>query len=598
MTTTNAPSAAELTVAAEKDFEQVALSAEAAADLRARLAASKTGRVLYPIDPRHVDVRRNVRNSTGEAETDEPPKIDREYVESVKERLLQLPSAFLLPDNTFRIHDGLRRTLAARSAKLAELEYVVELPDDSEALQRAAELVGGVKANNERQELTDTQVFNAQAELAGLELPAKVKAKALKELGIGAKDAKAIKALRGAGKAREMAIKGELDLIQAADAQEFEGDERAMQRLINAAKWNRFPSELAVLREEYRVRAVLEEAAAPYARRGFRILPRAPWSNEREKLYVPIAQLRTPEGNEVTEADIAAAQWAVHLELSERTVHVDTGEQVAESQIDQDTYSDPARPAAEGKYHAEQVRTADYAAVSYYCLDVKRAGLRKVKAAASGSSTELSSKAVGILNKQAKLETLARRTFVAEWLARTPRTVPADVQMWRAQLEAAAPEIFSENAARATGCALLDTTAAKLNSGKVFDGASLARAQMIAIGLGMGAIEARMHPREDTPRYWRIATTQEHSTYIVDMTLSRPYLRQLIALGHAPGIVERLTLGEITPAQALEAIATGTSAADIPAADEHQAADDAPAQDNEGQAAEFDGQPATEPDED
>ncbi|MET8427754.1 hypothetical protein [Nocardia sp. NPDC004860] len=48
-----------------------------------------------------------------------------------------------------------------------------------------------------------------------------------------------------------------------------------------------------------------------------------------------------------------------------------------------------------------------------------------------------------------------------------------------------------------------------------------------------------------------------------------------------PGIVERLTLAEITPAQALEAIATGTPAADIPAAadDDHQAAAD-PAEDD------------------
>ncbi|WP_067721668.1 hypothetical protein [Nocardia yamanashiensis] len=591
MTTTHTMSPAEITAAAEADFEPVPLSDEAAAELRARLAASKTGRVLWPIDPRHVDVRRNVRNAaTGETETEAPPKIDREYVESVREELLQLPVAFLLEDNTVRIYDGQRRTLAARAAKLPVIEYVVRLPKDGEALQRAAELVGGVKANNERQELTDEQVYQAQEELAGLDLPAKVKAKALKDLGIGAKQARAIRALRGAGKARQVAISGQLDLVQAVEAQEFENDPKAMARLVAAAKRDTFSSELAVLREARRVAALIEEAAAPYAKRGFRILPRAPYSSEREKLYVPIEDLRTPEGDPVTEADIAAAQWAVHLEISDRTVDAATGEPVEEDRIDQDTYRDPAREAAEGMYHAEQVRTAEYVEVSYYCLDFKRAGLRKPKTVTSAKSTELNGKAVGILNKQAKLETLARRTFVAEWLSRIPRTVPTDVQMWRMRLEASAPEIFNEYSARATACALLDTTTAKLEDGKIYHGLSLARAQMISIGLAMGAIEGRMHPREDKPIYWRISAPQAGVFWTVDMTLSRPYLRQLIALGYAPGIVERLTLGEITPAQALEAIATGTPAADIPAtaenADEHQDAEDTPAdegQDDEGQ---------------
>ncbi|MET8427753.1 hypothetical protein [Nocardia sp. NPDC004860] len=279
MTTTKTKTPAELTAEAEAAFEPVALSEEAAADLRARIAASKTGCVLHEIDPRHVDVRGNVRNrqdGPDEDDTEEPPKIDAEYVESVKERLLQVPSAYLLPNNTFRVGDGQRRTLAARAAGLETIEYVVELPDDSEAMQRAAELVGGVKANNERQALTDAHVYHAQEQLAGLDLPAKTKAKALRDLGIRAKDAKVINTLRGAGKARQTAISGELDLIQAADAREFEDDPVAMQRLINAASWDRFPSELAVLREQRRVKAILEEAAAPYARRGFRILPARP----------------------------------------------------------------------------------------------------------------------------------------------------------------------------------------------------------------------------------------------------------------------------------------------------------------------------------
>lgn len=578
MTTTLASPEA-ITAAAEADFEPVALSEEAAADLRARLAASKTGRTLWPVNPRHVDVRRNVRNLADPDQDD--AKIDPEFVASVKERLLQLPTAFLLPDNTISIADGQRRTLAARSAGLAEIDYVISLPDENEARQRAAELVGGVKANKERQDLTDEHLYNAQEELAGLDLPTKVRNKALKELGIGANDAKALRSLRGTRRARETAISGELDLIQAAEAVEFEDDPKAMARLINAAHWNRFGAELAGLCEERRVRGIIAEAVAPYAERGFQIMSRPPHNDEERKQFVAIEDLRTPEGREVTEADIAASQWAVCFHLVDRTVDILTGEPVADDRIDQDTYQDPTRQAADGLYHAEQVRTTEHAQVSYYCIDIKRAGLRKAKPAVSGSSAaasaELNAKAISILNKQAKLETIKRRTFVADWLSKTPRTVPAEVQMWRVRLEAAAPEIFKEYTARSTAAALLNWTESKIKDGSVFDGASLARAQMIAIGLGMGAIEGRMHPREDKPSYWRITVPQAGVFWTVDMYLSRPYLRQLIALGHAPGIVERLTLDEITPAQALEAIANGTDAADIPAAadnaDEHQAAD-------------------------
>jgi hypothetical protein len=239
-------------------------------------------------------------------------------------------------------------------------------------------------------------------------------------------------------------------------------------------------------------------------------------------------------------------------------VHATTGEPIDNDDIDGDTYDDPDRAAAEGKHHARDVRVADYYRVDYYCRDHRRAGLRKAKeTTASGRSAV---RTAAIINAEARDDTDQRRAFVAAWLKKTPRTVATDVQMWRLRLEGAAPEIFKEYTARSTAAELLGIPSEKMRDGTAFDGISVARAQMIAIGLAMGAIEGRMQPRTDKPHYWQIAIPQNHVHVTVDRGLSKTYLRQLISLGHVPGIAERLTLGEITVDQAVSEIAAKKAA--------------------------------------
>ncbi|MCX4099123.1 ParB/Srx family N-terminal domain-containing protein [Nocardia sp. alder85J] len=527
----------------------VPLPADVAAALRAaiadRIAKGEPARVQYALNPNHVDFGANVRD-------DAAATITPEYVASIKRRILQTPTAYLRDDNIVQVIDGQRRTLGARAAGLTTIDYLIgPMPEGTADARRATEIVDQVEANEERVNLTRSQVYAAQEELAGLNLPAPEKTKALRHLGIGAKEAKAMRTLNGAGKARDSAISGDLDLLQAAQALEFEDDPGALHELTIAARRGTFDGALVRLRKERQVRARRAEIAAPYAQRGFRILTHYPYESERKQL-VPIEELRTPEGAQVTEADIAAAQWAVYVRPAKQTVHATTGEPIDEDDIDDATYEDPDRDPAEGKHHARDVRVEEFFRVDLFCHDPKRAGLRKVKeTTASGRST---ARTAAIINAEARDDTDARRAFVAEWLKKTPKTVPTDMQLWRLRLEGAAPEIFKEYTARTTAATLLGIPTEKFRDGTAFDGISVARAQMIGIGLAMGAIEGRMQPRTDKPHYWHIALPQDHVYSTVDRGLSKTYLLQLISLGYVPGIAERLTLAEITVDQAVAEI--------------------------------------------
>ncbi|GAB2454091.1 ParB N-terminal domain-containing protein [Nocardia tengchongensis] len=560
-TDTEAPAEENTAPAAAEPVEPVPvpLPAEVADDLRRqfaeRIAQGLPARVLFGMNPNHVvfgsSAGFNVRDDAVETITDE-------FVASIKQRILQTPTAYLRADNIIQVSDGQRRTYAARAAGLPSIDYLVgPEPEGTDAARRASEIVDQVEANERRVDLSDEQLYRAQEELALLALPTGDKTKALKQLGISTKEAKAIKALSKAGNAREAAVTGELDLIQAAAAMEFEDDDNAMAQLEAAARRGNFDPTIVRLREERRVRTKREEAIAPYAARGFRILARTPWNDER-KQFVPIEDLRTREGDKVTEADIAASQWAVHVDIGNRIVVTATGEEIHDRQVDRATYDDPDREPAKGKHHARDVSVEEVVTVAYYCHDHKRAGLRKVKE--GGETAGAATQTVTIINKVAKSDTLERRAFVAKWLAKIPKAVPAEVQLWRLRLEGAAPEIFKEYTARSTASELLAMPGDELADGTAFDGISLARAQMIGIGLAMGAIEGRMHPREDKPNYWRIAAPPENVFWTVDMTLSQPYLRLLISLGHVPGIAERLTLGDITVDQALAEIAAAEAA--------------------------------------
>lgn len=540
----------------------VPLDPDRAALLRAELAADPDARPTIKINPHHVVIGANVRDLKSAMAS-----LTTEYVEDVRGRgFVQLPSAFLRPDGLVQLIDGQRRILGARRAGLESVPVALEPePEGSEDEQRAAILVDQVRANVHREELTPEQIYAAQEELIGLELPARVKSKRLRDLGVkDRKVAAAMQTLTTSGEARKVAAAGQMNLLHAAQAVEFEDDPRAFAVLKAASRVGsaRFVAALEEEREDRRVKALRTEEAARYAARGFDVFEYRP----HESLYkdaMPMDQLRTASGKELIKADIAPSRWAVYIRHHEVVVLEATREEINRHTVDVRTYNDPDQEAREGYHHARDVRTEERLTPLYYCLDYRAAGFTRVKPATRADKAGITAAQVGKLNAEARWDTIARRAFVIEWLTTAPKALPFDALAWRTRLEAAAPEIFNETAARETAAELLGVDRRKLKDGTVFDKMTKpVQLHMISIGLGIGAIEARMQRNDKDASYWRIAT---HSFQSGNATLYVAYLRLLESLGYPLGIMDRVTLADLSPEDALSEIAAKKAAAEAEA---------------------------------
>ncbi|MFE3280620.1 hypothetical protein [Nocardia sp. NPDC059239] len=547
----------------------VPLAPERAEAIRAELAADPTAHIPIKVHPAHVVIGANPRELANALAS-----LTEDYVESVKAGYKQLPSAFLRRDGIVQIIDGQRRILGARKGDMTTVPVLLEkAPEGTEDQQRAANLVDQVTANVKRVELTHAEIYGAQEELAGLDLPAREKTQKLRELGItDRKQAEALRRLSQTGEARSRVMAGQMDLLHAAQAAEFEDDPDAFNELRWASGFSnsRFVAKLEELREQRRVNAARAAEATGYRARGFQILER--WPHESQyKECMPLEQLRTADGNQPTAADIAPSQWAVYIAHTEAVVLIESGEEIDERRVDVATHNDPEREAREGYYHANQVRTEDRLTPHYFCLDYQRAGFTRVKPGHSNQKSGITSTQVSVLNKQARYDTIARRNAAAEWLTKTPKDKTAKekkqaaallfaARKWRGALEGAVPGIFDDTGARAISAEVLGIPVSTINDGSAV--AKMTRPDQLdkyEIGLAMGAIERLMHRDADKPAtasYWRIAQERPGIYFTIDMTISRPYLRLLASLGHPLGIMDRVTLGELSLEDALTEIAS------------------------------------------
>ncbi|MBU3063210.1 hypothetical protein KO481_16950 [Nocardia sp. NEAU-G5] len=574
-TTTTEPDTGTTPPAASEDWMKtvpVPLDPERIAAIGAALAADPEARIPEKVNPKHVVIGSNPRELANALAS-----LTEDYVESVKAGYRQLPSAFLRPDGIVQIIDGQRRILGARKGRLTTVQVLLQkAPEGTADQQRAALLVDQVPANVHHVELTKAELYAAQEELAGLDLPAREKTAKLRALGItDRKQAQALRTLSGSTEARNRAIDGQMNLLHAADAAEFDDDPDAMNELRYASRAGngRFVAKLEELREERRVTALRDAEAASYRQRGFRILEHHPREAD-HKQCTPLAQLRTAESTEPTEADIAPSQWAVYLAHHEVSVLTATGQEIEERRVDLATHGDPEREAREGFYHARDVRSEDRFTPLYYCLDYRRAGFTRVKPGRS-EQTGITAAQVGKLNKQAMYDTIARRKSAAEWLQKTApkagtkeaKAYPAllfEARKWRSALESALPGIFDDAGARAISAELLGIPASKIKDGSAIAKMTKpAQLDKYEIGLAMGAIERLMQREISEPRtanYWRIAQQRSHIHNMIDMTISRPYLSLLASTGHKRGIMDRVTLGETSLEDALTEIATRPAA--------------------------------------
>ncbi|WP_067479373.1 ParB/RepB/Spo0J family partition protein [Nocardia amamiensis] len=515
-------------------------------ELRERLAASPSGKLVIDVHPDEVTIGYNVRKSQ--------VSVKKRTINSVKEHgFVQEPPAYINADGRIEMIAGQRRILAAREAGVEKVSIVLKTLSgkDADAI-KAAKIEAGLIENEDREGMTSGDVLSAVEDY--LDLPGITPAKAGRKLGIDAAEARAVKALRKSERARTIAADGQLTFRQAEALMEFEGEEAAEKRLFTAAGKGTFTAEVAKLREERHMAAERAKAAESYTARGFTILEAKPSSWYGVEQTSPLDCLYRKDGSPASVEDITdPKQWAVYLEPSE----------VENPEGGMDLYFEPV----------------------YYCTEAKAAGLKfsrdtpHIPSAEEKERKRADNRIVLAGNKYARAATENRRKFEAELLAKlwgrdgkTAEKPPAGLLAWAAKLLFTDPGIINENNAIALAAELLGVKEADITrDGKMFADMTDPRAAVMLIGLALGSLEARMqrpnylHPdKKPKPEYWRVLHPQSGVFWTTDLKRApREMIAQLRKCetgkgrnhkpGYQPTPLELALLGEMTLTAALEA---------------------------------------------
>ena len=494
--------------------------------------------VLLHVDPNTLVLETNVRTQAG---------VTKQFVASIKENGVLTPiTAVRGEDGTLMVRAGQRRTLAAREAELATVPVYV-IPDDSD---EATRVVDQVTENDHRLGLPQSDRVKSIQQLLDMGLSV---TKVAKRLAVSSERVKQSKAVADSTLAME-SLNGGATLAEAAGIAEFSDDVVAVERLMRAAGHNYFDHELQrqrQIRDEARARA---KAAAEYVELGYEVLDQYP---SYDGVHVPLNHLCTADGEPADESVVTDPKnWA--LTLTEYEVFLNAeGEEVDETLIDWATQEDPEAVPQEGMLHADTITVAEvWVPQDYFCVDPEGVGLKvsdrylKLSAAAANlpegqqleSSEDLARKAeeraerrkTMTLNKAGEAAMTVRREFVTAMLKR--KTAPDGAALFVASALSHDGTLLGGHRG--------DQVAGELLGGDVRDGALLDhasdnRAQVIVLGLTLGAMEAQTSKSAwRTPGAW-----------------TGKYLRFLAANGYGLSPVERVMIGEMTPDECLEELA-------------------------------------------
>ena len=498
--------------------------------------AITTEGTLEFVDPDTLVLETNVRTEDG---------INRQFVASIKENGVLVPIVAVRDDgDRLIVRAGQRRTLAAREAGLTSVPvYVTTAGDDT-----ATRIVVQISENDHRLGLRPTErVLGVQQLLDCGLTPTKV----AKRLAVSAERVKQSAVVAHSPTALEKLDGNEVTLAEAAGIAEFEDDERAVDRLLQAAGRNYFDHTLAQLRQNRELRIAQDAAAARYREQGWTVLDDRPRIHEHPE-YVPLHFLVTAGGHQ---ADLDAvtnpALWAVWIDEESVYTDNDTGDVVDEVTIDWNTEGKPGVEPIEGKRHADTVtETVEFTATDYYCLDPVAAGLtpnerfRRFSGEGAGTPAAAQEKVdttaadkrerrtVLALNRAAEAAQTVRREFVTTLLSR--KTPPKGAATFVAGMLVADSYLLSSYKADEITPELLGVGSGGLKAGV---GALVAkagdpRAQVIVLGVVLGALEGR------TPKTaWR---SGEH------FVGPKEYLGFLAENGYTLSAVEKVMVGGMT----------------------------------------------------
>lgn len=526
--------------------EEPTINGTPLSEVLAMIDASPTGKISFDVDPREVVFGDNMRSEV---------TLTKAFIDGIRDGgFVQDPPAYINDDGQVQMIAGQSRMLAAIEAGYIPCPVILRRKPHDDATTLAAEVMTAQWRENEHR--TETSARDKVVHVENfLNLPGFTPTKVSQKLGVDAAEVRAIKALRQSEDARKKAETGQLTFTQAATLIEFEGDEQAETRLLNAAGRNNFDAEAAKIRAEREEDAGREAASEPYRERGFAILDREirDWSYE-ARTTCPLSKLYgRQDGHRATEDDIKTpANWAVYLERSE--------------------------------VEAPDGNLEEYWTPLYYCTDPKAEGLQysqyghDVLTDKDRERKRTDDAIVKAGNRYARAATTARRTFEAELLAKLtgkgrkrPAKVPTGLLSWAAQVMFTRRGLTAENTVTDITAELLGVDReAAMSTGALFEDMTDQRAAAMLIGLAIGAVEASMQRRsydpkkKENPTYWRAALHQSQSVHYPSDTVSAPrsLLAALQSAGYTPTPIERAILGEITRAEAFAAEAAAEVAAE------------------------------------
>lgn len=252
------------------------------------------------LDPTTLVIEDNVRPSA---------PVTTEFVQSIQHNGVLTPVlARRSPDGTVIVRAGQRRTLAAREAGVATIPvYVVEADDAT-----AERIIQQMVENDQRQALTDADRTAAFQQLvfAGLGI-----ATIARRTGTKPHTVKTSLAVADNQAAATAMAEHQLTLDQAAVLIEFDDDPDTRATLIQVATTD--PAQFAHAAQRARDNRTRTQARTTaetdLTDRGYTVLDRD-WFYNGE--YTRITDLRTADGDPVTEADIADIQGrAAHVRV-------------------------------------------------------------------------------------------------------------------------------------------------------------------------------------------------------------------------------------------------------------------------------------------
>lgn len=455
------------------------------------MATAEGTRELQQVDPRNLQLENNVRAEAS---------LTKDFLASIKELGVLMPViAVRNLDGTLLVRAGQRRTAAAREVGLTSIPVYIT----DEGTDDATRLVTQIVENDQRLGLeADDRALGIQALIdTGMSVT-----KVAKRLSMPAAQVKKSSTVASSKAALEALQKESLTLDQAAELAEFEDDPAAVAALIEASKRRFFDHELARQKSDRVYRQKLGEASEPYIQRGMTVVQSRPAYGDTEMVSEDF--LVDADGNDVgREAVLASVEanpqaWAVFLDEEAIFTNAE-GETIPETQIDWATEADPEAEPEEGLVHADTVQeTIVFVPGEFYCLDPAAVGMalsdRFLRMQAQGGTVVTPTIAEREAEKRERRKVLAlnkagdaaqgvRRAFITGLLQR--KTLPKGAMTFIAKMLTTDPSLLAGYTASATAAELLGVAGDELASSAA--DASEARAEIITLGLVLGALEVR-----------------------------------------------------------------------------------------------------------